>query len=306
MRRLSDLLGRGRDDDRPGNLPAGSRPTLVYALDGFLGAGSAPRLAAAHLAEQPGEVLASFDIDDYYDYRARRPPMVFDRDHYTDYEGPTLQVRLQKDEAGTPYLLLAGPEPDFRWEQFITQVHDLIEEYDVELSVGMGAVPMGVPHTRPLMITAHGNRSELVDRRNLWSGQLMVPASAQALLEYRLGEWGHDAVGYVVHVPQYLAQVDYPTASVALLDAVVQRTGLQLDIEPLRARQAEAIADIEQQIIDQDGGEVLAGLEEQYDAFTRGATESLLADDEALPSGDELGRQFEQFLARIERRDQGE
>lgn len=306
MQRFSDFFGRRRQDDQPDGPTEGSRPTMVYALDGFLGAGSAPRLAAAHLAEQPGEVLASFDIDDYYDYRARRPPMVFDRDHYTDYEDPTLQVRLQRDEAGRPYLLLAGPEPDFRWEQFITQVHEVIEEYDVDLSVGMGAVPMGVPHTRPLMITAHGNRSELVDRRNLWSGQLMVPASAQALLEYRLGEWGHDAVGYVVHVPQYLAQVDYPTASIALLEAVVQRTGLEFDLEPLRARQAEAIADIEQQIRDQDGGEVLAGLEEQYDAFTRGATESLLADDDKLPSGDEIGRQFEQFLARIDRRDQGD
>lgn len=306
MQRFSDFFGRRRQDDQPDGPTEGSRPTMVYALDGFLGAGSAPRLAAAHLAEQPGEVLASFDIDDYYDYRARRPPMVFDRDHYTDYEDPTLQVRLQRDESGRPYLLLAGPEPDFRWEQFITQVHEVIEEYDVDLSVGMGAVPMGVPHTRPLMITAHGNRSELVDRRNLWSGQLMVPASAQALLEYRLGEWGHDAVGYVVHVPQYLAQVDYPTASIALLEAVVQRTGLEFDLEPLRARQAEAIADIEQQIRDQDGGEVLAGLEEQYDAFTRGATESLLADDDKLPSGDEIGRQFEQFLARIDRRDQGD
>ncbi|MEJ7755662.1 MAG: PAC2 family protein [Nocardioidaceae bacterium] len=69
---------------------------------------------------------------------------------------------------------------------------------------------MGVPHTRPLVITAHGNRKELVDRRNLWSGQLMVPSSAQALLELRLGELGHDAVGYVVHVPHYLAQVEYP------------------------------------------------------------------------------------------------
>lgn len=316
MNRLIDYVRaawRGRtpgsgsgDSAYPSDLPEGFRPTMVYALDGFLGAGSAPRLAAAHLAEQPGEVLVDLDVEDYYDYRARRPPMVFSGDRYTSYQEPSLQVRLQHDESGTPYLLMAGPEPDFRWEQFVDQVHDVVEEFDVALSVGMGAVPMGVPHTRPLMITAHGNRSELVDRRNLWSGELMVPASAQALLEYRLGEWGHDAVGYVVHVPQYLAQVDYPTASVALLDAVVQRTGLQLDIEPLRARQAEAIADIEKQIKEQDGGEALAGLEEQYDAFTRGATESLLADDEALPSGDELGRQFEQFLARQDRRNQGE
>jgi len=309
MSRFSEYLAKARRSPsrRPERLPSGTRPTLVYALDGFLGAGSAPRLAASHLLDDDdGEVLASLDVDGYYDYRARRPPMVFDRDRYADYEDPTLQVRLQKDEVGTPYLLLCGPEPDFRWEQFVADVHDVIEEYDVDLSVGIGAVPMGVPHTRPLVITAHGNRKELVDRRNLWSGQLMVPSSAQALLELRLGELGHDAVGYVVHVPHYLAQVEYPSAALALLDAVSQRSGLQFDLEALQLSQAEALVDIEKQIADQDGGAVLAGLEEQYDAFTRGANESLLASDEDLPSGEELGRQFERFLARIDKREQSD
>lgn len=164
---------------------------------------------------------------------------------------------------------------------------------------------MGVPHTRPLMITSHGTRPELVDRKNLWSAQVTVPSSAQALLEYRLGRMGHDAAGYVVHVPHYLAQIDYPTAALALLDAVVDRTDLRLDLEELRLRQGTAMVEIEQQIADQDGGELLSGLEEQYDAFTRGAAESLLASDEKLPSGDELAKQFEQFLART-RKDESE
>ena len=50
---------------------------------------------------------------------------------------------------------------------------------------------MGVPPTRPLVITQHANRKELIDRRNLWNGQIMVPGSAQAMLEYRLDEAGH-------------------------------------------------------------------------------------------------------------------
>ena len=40
-----------------------------------------------------------------------------------------------------------------------------------------------------------------------------MPASAQALLEIRLGEWGHDALGFVAHIPHYLAQMDYPQAA---------------------------------------------------------------------------------------------
>ena len=173
------------------------------------------------------------------------------------------------------------------------------------MSLGLGAVPMGVPHTRPPMITAHGTRPELVDRKNLWSAQVTVPSSAQALLEYRLGQWGHDAAGYVVHVPHYLAGIDYPPAALALIDALVDRTGLSVDVDGLRSRQGETLAEIEEQIEQQGGASVLSGLEEQYDAFTRGAAESLLASDEDLPSGDELADQFEQFLARQRKNDQG-
>jgi len=292
-----------RNEDSARHL--GERPILIHALDGFLGAGSAPRIAAADLSSGQGEVLYRFDVDSYYDYRARRPLITFREDHYENYDEPSLDVVLEHDLDGRPFLLLAGPEPDFQWERFVSEMHDVVEEFDVSLTLGLGSVPMGVPHTRPLMITSHGTRPQLVDRKNLWSAQVTVPSSAQALLEYRLGQMGHDAAGYVVHVPHYLAQIEYPTAALALLDALVDRTDLRLDLEDLRLRQGTAMAEIAQQIADQDGGELLSGLEEQYDAFTRGAAESLLASDEELPSGDELAKQFEQFLARTRKETDG-
>ena len=291
--------------DRDETSREGTGPILIHALDGFLGAGSAARLAADQLRSGHGELVHEFDLDSMFDYRARRPMIAFREDHYAEYDDPTLQVILEHDDNGMPYFLMAGPEPDFHWEQFISEVHDVIEEHDVPLTLGLGAVPMGVPHTRPTMITAHGTRPDLVDRQNLWSAQVMVPSSAQSLLEYRLGQWGHDAAGYVVHVPHYLAQIDYPTASLALIDTLVDRTGLSIDVESLKARQEAALAEIEQQIEEQGGQSLLGGLEEQYDAFTRGAAQSLLASDEDLPSGDELADQFEQFLARQRKNDQG-
>jgi proteasome assembly chaperone (PAC2) family protein len=286
-------------------VPAGSGPVLIHALDGFLGAGSAARLASDELRTGQGELVHEFDLDSMFDYRARRPMIAFSEDHYAEYDEPTLQIVLERDGNGTPYLLLAGPEPDFHWERFISETHEVIEDLGVPLVVGLGAVPMGVPHTRPPMITAHGTRPDLVDRKNLWSAQVTVPSSAQALLEFRLGQWGHDAAGYVVHVPHYLSQIDYPPAALALIDALVDRTGLSIDADGLRSRQGDALAEIEEQIEQQGGLEVLSGLEEQYDAFTRGAAESLLASDEDLPSGDELADQFEQFLARQRKNEQG-
>jgi hypothetical protein len=103
---LPEPLLRAREEGRAG-------PALVVSLDGFLDAGNAGRLTVDHLvAAGPGPVVASFDLDAFYDYRARRPPMTFVEDHYEEYAAPRLVVRMQEDAAGTPYLLLHGPEPD--------------------------------------------------------------------------------------------------------------------------------------------------------------------------------------------------
>jgi len=282
---------------------SGDRPVLIHAFDGFLTAGAAPRLAADQLITGRGDIVHSFEIDKYLDYRARRPIIGYLRDHYQDYQGPRLDVVREQDAAGAPYLVLTGPEPDYAWEAFINEVADVVREQDVSLTLGLGAIPMGVPHTRPSVITTHATRPELVDRTNLWAPELQVPSSAQSLLEYRFGQRGLDAAGYVVHVPHYVAQVEYPPAAVALLDAVADRTGLQLDYDRLRAAQESTMADITAQISEQDTADVLSGLEEQYDAFARGAAQSLLAEDAAIPSGDELADQFEKYLARQRKKD---
>lgn len=271
---------------------------LIVALDGFLSAGGGSRIAAEHLLSGHGDVVHSFDIDAMFDYRARRPTLRFHKDHYLDYDAPRLDVVLEHDLTGRPYFVLAGPEPDFLWERFAAEVRQVVDDLDIDLTLSLGSVPMGVPHTRPMLVTAHGTSPELIDRTNLWSAELVVPSSAQSMLEYRLGSWGHEAAGYVAHVPHYLAQVDYPGAAVVLLEAVTDRLGLQIDLTPLRERHASAMVEIESQIEDQHGAELVSGLEQQYDAFTRGAAQSLLASDEDLPSADELAGQFEEYLAR--------
>jgi len=293
----SPIEGPVEDRAKIGPTDQEGPPTLIHALDGFLGAGSASRLAADAIRSQDADVVYQFDIDRYYDYRARRPAITFDADHYTDYVEPCLELVRDYDELGNMFYLLSGPEPDFGWEQFVSDAEDIIDDLGVGLTLGMAAVPMGVPHTRPMVVTAHGVRPDLVDRTNMMSAQVQIPASAQALLEYRLGQAGKDAAGYVVHVPHYLAQIEFPTAGIALVDAVATRTGLSFDDSGLRDREQSTLEEIAKQIEDQDGTELLSGLEEQYDSFSRGAAESLLADDESLPSGDEIARQFEQFLA---------
>jgi PAC2 family len=284
--------------------------TMVLVLDGFLDAGNAAAHAATHLVEQGGDgpVVATFDVDQFHDYRARRPAMSFVQDHYEAYDAPRLLVRLLRDSGGTPYLLLHGPEPDNRWEAFARAVREVVERLRVSRVVSMGSVPMAVPHTRPIAITPHANRSELVPGLSPWRGELRIPSSAQSLLEIRLGEWGHDMLGFVAHIPHYLAQLDYPQASAVLLERVELAGRLTVDLSELRSLAEEREEEIARYLsANEEVGEVVDALERQYDAFEQAeeSGSSLLADDQPLPTGDEIGRQFEQFLAGLDDPDPG-
>jgi hypothetical protein len=280
--------------------PDGRGPVLVHALEGFSDAGHAIRLAATHLKDSlDTELVASFAIDELLDYRSRRPLMTFKTDHFTQYDDPELSLYALHDSVGTPFLLLAGMEPDLKWERFITAVQLLAERLGVRQTIGLGTIPMAVPHTRPVTMTAHSNNRELIADFTPWISEVQVPGSASNLLEYRMAQHGHEVVGFTVHVPHYLAQTDYPAAAQALLEQVAKTGSLQFPLKAL----VEAAVEIRSKIDEQVEGstevaQVVAALERQYDAFIAAQeNRSLLTRDEDLPSGDELGAEFERFLA---------
>ncbi|HXL20513.1 MAG TPA: PAC2 family protein [Streptosporangiaceae bacterium] len=286
------------------DLPELAKPVMLYSLDGFIDAGAPGALVTEHLlGSLEHHAVATFDVDRLIDYRSRRPVMTFVKDHWESYDAPELVLHEVQDEDSTPFLLLTGPEPDHEWELFLAAVLGLFERLDVRVAVGFHGIPMAVPHTRPLGLTAHATRPELISGYKPFLNRVQVPGSASALLELRLGEFGHDAIGFAVHVPHYLAQAPYPAAAVAALDAIIAATGLALPVDPMRERAKRADAEITRQVEGSDEIKSLVqALEEQYEAYSD-AGQNLLADDTGiLPTADELAAQFEQFLAQQDRR----
>ena len=114
-----------------------------------------------------------------------------------------------------------------------------------------------------------------------------------------MGEHGHEVVGFTVHVPHYLTQTDYPAAAQALLEQVAKTGSLELPVAALTEAATEIRAKIDEQVeASAEVAQVVAALERQYDAFIDAQeNRSLLTHDEDLPSGDELGAEFERFLA---------
>ncbi|QUQ72251.1 proteasome assembly chaperone family protein [Kutzneria sp. CA-103260] len=274
---------------------------LLVNFDGFVDAGSAGKLLVEHLLERfDNRVVATFDVDRLIDYRSRRPIMTYSTDRWESYQAPALEVRLLHDALGAPFLILTGPEPDHEWELFIQAVTALMDRWGVRLAANFHGIPMGAPHTRALGVTAHGTRPELIGEHQQMPNNLQVPASIGALLEFRLGEAGRDAVGFAAHVPHYLAQTSYPTAAVTLLEHVVRATGLSLPDDSLRESARRAAVEIDRQVNESaEVADVVRALERQYDTFAEAAAKPSLLSDvlEQMPTADELGDQFEQFLA---------
>ena len=280
--------------------PEVPEPVLVVVLEGFVDAGGAARLAADSLrAATPGRLVARFDVDQLVDYRSRRPPLRFETDRWTSYSAPELDVVALTDTAGTGYLLLSGPEPDTQWERFAAAVEQLVARLGIRLVVNLTGIPMAVPHTRPIGVTVHGTRPELTEGHEALFATADVPGSAVALTEYRLGEAGHAAMGFAVHVPHYLARSEYPQAARVLVDHLAVATGLYLSTEALTAAAERAGREIAEQVAASDEvAQVVSALERQYDAVVSGTGErSGPGLGGELPSADELAAEVERFLA---------
>ena len=294
--------------------PVEGRRVLVHAFTGFLDAGGATAMAARLLQAREHRLLATFDVDQVLDYRARRPVLTFVTDHFAAVDMPQITLHEVTDAAGTPFLLLSGPEPDYQWQRFSDAVLDVVRATGIGLTVGLSAIPWPAPHTRPLGVTIHGNVPSLVSSPHALAGNIQVPGHIGGILELRLGEAGEQAIGIATHVPHYLGQFEYPSAAITMLEALSSAAGLVIPVDDLRAPASRAEGEIAQQLqSSEEFVTIVRALEQQYDqlAALRGtsaasAAGSDLAPGGQVPSGDEIAAQVEQFLADMHDRESGD
>lgn len=251
-------------------------------------------------------LLATFDTDQLINYRERRPQISFLGDHFAAYQPPRLELYLLTDGLEQDFFFLTGPEPDLAWERVTQAVVALVEALNIKLNVSFGAVPMPVPHTRPLGVTAHGNRKDLIEGISTWAPTAELPASFVNLLEVRLIEAGRDVAGYSIHTPHYLSEAEYPQVAVGALEYVGAAMELGLPTDRLR----EAGRRLETQIAEQVAGspdvqKMVDNFEERFDQHVPETERRslLMSADAEVPDGEELALAFEAFLSGMD--DQG-
>ena len=280
---------------------------LLVVLGGMTDAGGVVSQLGEYLVEHcaPEEVVR-FNTDLLFDYRARRPFITFDEDHFTDYEPEELVVSLAHDALGSPFLVLSGYEPDFRWEQFIDEILMLVDEFEVSITLWTLAIPMPVPHTRPIGATVSGTREDLIAGKSIWKPTSRLPASVTHLLEYRLTELGEDVAGFALLVPHYLSNTEFPDALLSALDSFMSASGLIFSSDSVRDASRDFRRQVDRQVAEnEESVEMLRGLESRYDAYMEDQTSRspLVHEDGTIPTADQLASELERFLA--QQRDSG-
>jgi len=273
---------------------------LLAAISGFTDAGSAMQQVSDHiLGNLEYTTVVVFDNDQLLDYRSRRPVMYFEQDHIEDYQPASLSIHLVKDEVGNQFLFLNGYEPDFKWEAFASSIETLFALFGISDLTWLHAIPFPIPHTRSVGVTVSGNQADVIAKFSEWKPRTQVPGNIMHLLEYRLSEAGMATTGFVLLVPHYLSDSEYPQAAVTGLELISGHLGLVFPTDDLRDEGTQFVRKLTKQMAENpELAGLVANLETSFksDRANTGMG-SVKSPQREIPDADQIAAELEGYLA---------
>lgn len=255
-------------------------PALIVSFEDWVDAGGAGSAAARHIAHG-GERIATFDPDALYDFRSHRPVLDILDGRPTSFDMP--QLALTRRRLGErDVFVLTGPEPDYRWNRFASDVRDIAMEMGVVEHVSLGSIPSAVPHTAPTPVMTTASSEELLRDSAPNQGLLRVPAAAVSLIEWTLASNGIPAVGFWAQVPHYAAP--YASGAIALVRKVETHLSVTIGAGSLEEDDRAQRQALEQ--ILSDNPEATAYIER---------LESIVG-EEPIPAAENIAEEVERFL----------
>jgi len=272
-------------------------PVLIVMLTGWIDAAGAAAAAADQLARAcESSPILSFDDDMYIDYRARRPTMELRDGLNTNLDWATIEMRAGRSPGGRDVLFLVGPEPDMAWRRFGRAVSTLAVEFGVRQMVALGAYPFAAPHTRPARLSVSSPSPDVLASVSFARRSVDVPAGMAGVLEHALHARKIPAIGIWAQVPHYISAMEYPAASVALLDGVDEVTGISIDALGLRAEVDTQRARLDRMFAEKPENEaMLRQLEELHD-LAPSQEDGEVVEELELRSGDEIAAEIQEFF----------
>ncbi|MGN6663461.1 MAG: PAC2 family protein [Solirubrobacterales bacterium] len=275
-----------------GDLPHLRSPVLVCAFRGWNDAAAAASTALASIANSlDGEVIATIDPEEYFDFQSTRPTISLDEGQARRIDWPENNlIAVPVPGADRDLVLLDGTEPNLRWRTFSETIATAADALGVEMMITLGALIAEVSHTLPVPITGLASSESLVEELELERSSYEGPTGIVGVVHDLCRRHGIDSASLWAAVPHYVAAVPNPKAALALLRRLEGLTGIAVEAALLE----EETADYEEQI-----DRAIAANPEIEELVQRIEAEQvdLLDDSEGeLPSADTLAQDFQRFL----------
>lgn len=264
---------------------------MIVAFEGWNDAGEAASTALEHLQlSWDAEPVGELDPDEYYDFQVTRPTV-----HMVDgvtrrVSWPTTTLSSCKpDGTDKEIILVVGPEPNFRWRSFCSELLEYAEDLGVGTIVTLGALLADTAHTRPVPVTGSAYDTEAAERHGLEHSKYEGPTGITGVFQNACIESGVPAISVWAAVPHYVSHPPSPKATLALLRKLEDVLDMEIPIGtlPEQAEQWErTVTELAED--DEEITEYVRTLEERGDAE--------LKLDEA--SGEKIAADIERYLRR--------
>ena len=269
-----------------GDIGSLDRPVMLVGLEGWFDvAGAATQAVTAFIAGDHAITVGAIDPDPFYDFTQQRPHVTID-DEIREIVWPTNEFVLQRNAEHRDVVGLVGVEPHLSWKTYVDAVITVAVALGCEAVVTVGSAAEALPHTRTPPVTGSTSTPELAARLGLAAPSYQGITGVAGVLNAELEARGIPSISLRVGAPHYLMNPELPVAVAAL----VRHLSHVLDV-PTTLDVTSQIAswrDVHDEVIDND--EQLRMYVRMLEAeFDRRAEAS-------IPTAEDLGEQFEQFL----------
>lgn len=291
---VDEVLRLGLDGSEPLE-----QPVLVVALEGWFDMGGAATAALESLFPAERRVtIGEIDPDPFYDFTVERPMVEMVDGLVRRIRWPRNTVDLWRTGpggSGRDVVLLLGVEPHVSWRVYCEAVLAVVERTGSSVVVTVGAGAEQVPHTRTPLVTGSSSNTDLARRLGLSAPSYQGVTGVIGVLHTVLAGADVPSVSLRVGIPHYLSNAGHPLAVQALQVHLSHVLGvgpgadLSTEIARTRARHDEVVA------TDPQLAMYVGMLEREYDRRA----------EAAIPTADDLGAEFEAFLAQLDEDDGG-
>jgi hypothetical protein len=282
---VSDVLELEIDDLGPLR-----SPVMLIALTGLFDISGAATTALDQFAPADTALtIGAIDPDPFYDFTLERPQVEFDEGELRITRWPENEFDVVRGRGDRDLVVLVGVEPHLGWRTYSACITHVAQQLRCEAVVTVGSAAEAVPHTRTPQVTGSTTDSDLARRLGIGQPTYQGVTGVVGVIQTDLAAAGIPSVSLRVGIPHYLMNAEHPQAVGALQTHLAH----VLSVEP-----PEHGAEFADEVRKWRGlHDEVANGDVQLQMYVKMLEHEVDRRAEAaIPSADDLGAQFEEFL----------